>query len=86
MIVVVIVVFRDLMATFVFEVDSVINAFIKPAFCKKCGFVLIISYAPVAELVYAHVLGTCLARGRGSSPLGSTRNKRLHFMQSFVYY
>src|SRR3989338_11468731 len=35
-------------------------------------------YAPVAELVYAHVLGTCLARGRGSSPLGSTRKATPH--------
>ena len=31
-----------------------------------------IMYAPVAELVYALVLGTSAARLRGSSPLGST--------------
>lgn len=29
--------------------------------------------APVAELVDAHGLGPCLARGRGSTPLGGTK-------------
>lgn len=37
-----------------------------------------IIYAPVAELADAHGLGPCLARGRGSSPLGSTKTNTAH--------